>query len=225
MPETTPHQSIVTLLLKRLDIKKFFLRTLSDPSAQLLIVGNLFTIILAIVEGWSAATILWSYWVQSIIIGLFTVIRILVVQLPKTDSRQSDDNFLGRLVVAGFFIFHYGMFHVVYAVFLAAFGLLEKLDMQGMFWMTAIFTVMHAFSFWQNTFHRPDGTDKKENMGQIFMSPYSRIVPMHLTIIFGSIFILAGLDFIAILIFLTLKTLADVIGHQFKHSAQGTEPT
>jgi len=43
--------------------------------------------------------------------------------------------------------------------------------------------------------------------------PYARIIPMHLTIIFG---MLLGKG--AIVLFLTLKTLADMIMHVLEHN-------
>jgi hypothetical protein len=48
----------------------------NDPVVAL-IVANVITIVLAVVEGWSLFTILVIYWVQCLIIGLFTCITIL----------------------------------------------------------------------------------------------------------------------------------------------------
>lgn len=44
--------------------------------------------------------------------------------------------------------------------------------------------------------------------------PYARVIPMHLTIIFGFGF---GSHSFALIIFLILKTVADWIMHEFEH--------
>ena len=61
---------------------------------------------------------------------------------------------------------------------------------------------------------------------EIFFRPYNRIVPMHMTIIFGSILILV-LEFLGIttvtpvlVIFLAVKTYVDIGTHLQKHRQQ-----
>jgi hypothetical protein len=49
--------------------------------------------------------------------------------------------------------------------------------------------------------------------------PYGRIIPMHFTIIFGGWFGAESTG--ALLIFLVLKTLADVIMHMAEHADSG----
>jgi hypothetical protein len=52
---------------------------------------------------------------------------------------------------------------------------------------------------------------------KVMMGPYVRIIPMHLTIIFGGMFILAGAPFIALIIFSVLKTIVDLYMHLREH--------
>ena len=49
-----------------------------ESSAKMLLLSNLFTIFVAILFRWSILTLLWGYWLQSIIIGLFTVVKLLM---------------------------------------------------------------------------------------------------------------------------------------------------
>ena len=91
-----------------------------------LIVANLVTIVLAILGNWDLATVLFIYWSQSIIIGIFTVISILGADNATLASdlnkpiqeRGGTDRFSPRQVwlytcgLAGFLTLHYGLFHV-----------------------------------------------------------------------------------------------------------------
>ena len=50
---------------------------MSAPPAVSLLVANLITIAFAIAGNWDAATAMFIYWVQSVIIGIFAVISLL----------------------------------------------------------------------------------------------------------------------------------------------------
>ena len=59
-------------------------------------------------------------------------------------------------------------------------------------------------------------SERVPNIGTVMFFPYLRIIPMHLTIIFGGMF--AKESTIVLLIFLGLKTFADVLMHVIEHS-------
>lgn len=51
--------------------------------------------------------------------------------------------------------------------------------------------------------------------------PYARIIPMHLTIIFGGMFLYLGIGSVFVLVlFLGLKAVADLIMHIIEHREQ-----
>ena len=62
---------------KFIDFQKNFF---SDISTWSLVISNLITIIFAFVERWNILTIMWIYWIQSMIIGLSNFIRILTLK-------------------------------------------------------------------------------------------------------------------------------------------------
>lgn len=66
------------------------------------------------------------------------------------------------------------------------------------------FLIAHIFSHFNN---RKIDESKKQNLGLLMYYPYARIIPMHFMIMFG-VFINAWL-----ILFLSLKTIADVIMH------------
>ncbi len=179
-----------------------------------LLLANAVTIALALLQDWPLGTVLAVYWFQSVTIGLFTFIRLLGVS-AGTDGRER-----GRgLVLAGFFAVHYGVFHLVYLVFLVSFalaGIYGIGDPLGLAAGCAVFFANHLVSF---LWYLPREEASPE---AIFSEPYARIVPMHLTIIAGVFVSLmvpgaTGMRLV-LLLFLLLKTVADVAAHLKKHA-------
>jgi hypothetical protein len=189
----------------------------ADLSLLSLLGANLFALVLALVEGWALGTLMWIYWAQSVIIGLFNFFRILSLDRFSTEGLRMN----GRLVkptrgtqlqVAFFFLFHYGFFHVIYAVFLASSLTVRGSEGTLLALCIGVFFVNHLFSFGYNLRELRAG---KPNLGYLLFFPYARILPLHLTIVFG--LMLAGGP-LGLLVFLGLKTVADLIMHAVEHS-------
>lgn len=205
--------------------KNNFLRLLfTDLSAWTLLFSNLFVIYIAISEHWPLITIMLAYWCQSIIVGIFNFIRILTlkdfsVENFRISGRNATPGTGTKLFTAFFFAMHYGIFHLVYLLFITS-GMLFgdfsgsaiKVDLSFVAITAGIFFLNHMFSFATN--YAKDSA-KKQNIGKIMFYPYARIIPMHLTILFGGMFF-ANSD--TIILFLGLKTLADLIMHAIEHS-------
>ncbi|MCX6801619.1 MAG: DUF6498-containing protein [Candidatus Diapherotrites archaeon] len=56
------------------------------PTAISLLAANLFTIAIAVTQGWGLLQLLWVYWFQSVIIGVFNYLRILNLKEFSTDN-------------------------------------------------------------------------------------------------------------------------------------------
>ncbi len=201
-----------------------------DASAKVLVLSNLITIFLAVAFNWSVMIILWTYWLQSVIIGFFNFLRILTLKDFSTESYLSNGKPLlsiqaAKFGSAVFFVFHYGFFHLVYAVFLSGFSFASAIFSGTIFFDFGfvvlggiIFFFNHLFSF---LYFRNKPKKIKPNLGKIMMFPYARIIPMHLTIIFGGIFLATGIgSAFVVVLFLSLKTLADLIMHSVEHKEQ-----
>jgi len=217
----------------------------TDPSLTALLLANLFTIVLAIAENWDLATVLFVYWAQSIIIGLFAVIAILScdrttliadMNTPDPDAPKkkiwNEHNIrLYLLVMAGFFCLHYGLFHWGYFAFIVDGGLFGPPDFSnpGVWASCGIFFFNHLYSFLYNRGKERQGV---QYLNGQFFRPYNRIIPMHLTIIFGSIVVLVfellGVPTVlpVLVLFLALKTWMDIRMHLRKHyeAAHPDEP-
>ncbi|MCC6639076.1 hypothetical protein IT409_00790 [Candidatus Falkowbacteria bacterium] len=195
---------------------------LYDPTLWTLIGSNAYTLVMAITQNWGLSMIMWTYWLQSVIIGVFNVARIVSLKEFSTDGVKMNGSPVEntpatKYAMAGFFAIHFGIFHFVYFIFLLAGvpDLFTDAPQGGMNWWlllssTSLFLASHWYSF---VYHKPTST-KKPNIGHVMMFPYARIIPMHFTIIFGAF---AGW---ATPLFLTLKTFADVVMHIVHHAPQ-----
>lgn len=192
-------------------IKKDMLRP--DSTTFSLVGANILVIMLALVFQWEFSSILWAYWAQSIIIGFFTFVRLWV--LDTSGQSKGEITVMGKkreatsgemkIFTSLFFVVHYGAFHLAYLAFI---GSLMKFDWNVIIWSGAIFFFNHLYSFIKH-FKR----DCERKLGQVMFAPYLRIVPMHLTIVFGFIF----LGWFGMIIFMILKTFVDVGMHQLEH--------
>src|SRR3989344_790985 len=59
---------------------------LIDPSTISLVFANILVIFAALFEHWDTATVLWIYWLQSVIIGLFTFVNIITLKDFSTQN-------------------------------------------------------------------------------------------------------------------------------------------
>ena len=204
-----------------------------------LIFANLVTIVLAIFGNWDLATVFFIYWVQSVIIGVFSVFSILSADTAaiRADLQRPIDERGGTekvtpgfarfylCIMAGFFTLHYGLFHLGYFFFIvdsSLFGTVNIAD-PGIWLACGLFFANHLYS---HITYRHAGPKDYRFVNENFFSPYGRIIPMHLTILFGSIIIVAlqllGLTTTlpVLVLFLLLKTYSDMNAHLIKHERE-----
>lgn len=172
----------------------------SDFSLWSLLLVNIITIFVALIQNWSLLNIMWVYWSQSIIIGFFTFIKI---------RRKCSDKYLP---VISFGLYLFG--HLIYLIFLIVAresSLSQQMgDIKNIFSLMITilaFFINHLFSFFYN---------RKEiietNNADILISMLLlRVLPIHLSIILGCIFPRM------LLIFLVIKTIIDASMHIIQH--------
>jgi len=206
-------------------------RIRSSPTALTLLGANILVMIFALALNWSVLQIMWIYLIQSVIIGFFSFLKLLHISF----SSKSVFYIIGGLLGSLFFVVHYGGFHLGYAVFLTLFSVSGGashffVTSQGVNTLfmnllpavllgSAVFFVNHLFSFL--FYLKRTGKSKKtyttKDFNDVMLSPYPRIIPMHLTIIFGGALISFGMPIYALVIFLVLKTIVDLIMHLNEH--------
>ncbi|PKM97087.1 MAG: hypothetical protein CVU79_10110 [Elusimicrobia bacterium HGW-Elusimicrobia-3] len=226
-------------------------------SAYILIGANLLPLGMAAGGDWGVREILPLYWFESAIIGFFNILKILLAgglltgaadgPLRKLKEQRfgglapaafSSLMFAGRLFLAAFFTFHFGMFMLVHGVFL--FGLVlggfkaggDGLGssflpaLLGVKWAVLALFFSHGASFLLNFVG--GGEFRRTNARQCMAQPYSRVVVMHLTIILGA-FASAMFSNTApiMVIFVGLKIFTDVKAHlaeRGKAAGQASQP-
>lgn len=175
------------------------------PSVIALALTNLAILVQAIVMGWGPGTLIWTYWMQ----GLVIVIIAFVFAKQKS-------GFVFLTALLGF-----------YAVFLLAltfpsetasytingspvtadrFTVLKDVIWPAVWINTLLLAVNHTFSYIMNS---RDGSDKKT-----FSKIMLRVMPLHAIIVF-----VAVIPF-PVVVFIVLKTIADIRAHVMEHGAQ-----
>ncbi|MDO9326270.1 MAG: DUF6498-containing protein [Methanoregula sp.] len=209
-----------------------------------LIAANVITIVLAVIQNWDIATVMFIYWVQSLIIGLFTIISLLTavasppitngdgasIQKPLSPFQEKWGFLFFKYGLAAFFAVHYGFFHYAYYFFIVESGIFGQVNFSSpdLYLACGFFFLNHLYSY---RYYRKEPLPGKDTLGEDFVMPYSRIIPMHLTIIFGGIVVLVLQAFgilttlPVLILFLVLKTYADLDMHLKKHNEMMAEPS
>lgn len=189
------------------------------PSSVILLLGaNTVPLLGVLFWDWNLVNVLFPYWAESAAIGFFSILKILIT---KDDTR----GWLIILVIfmkilgCAFFIVHFGGFMAAYGAFLYAIAY-EFLDMKikplELLYVTryalgSLF-LSHGYSFVVNYLikgerHQVKGRDP-------MVEPYKRILVMHLTLVFGTGFIIFyGQPLFLLLLFVILKSGVDLQSH------------
>jgi hypothetical protein len=204
-------------------------------STLALVVSNLIPLGGVLFFDWDIFSIVVLYWAENIIVGLFTIARILVA--AGSPDPKAATNPAARAFLAVFFTIHYGIFTTVHGVFIFALfspdGFIAKAPdpsasdaLQGGFALALLgLFISHAISFITNDLL--GGERLRYSSELAMMRPYPRIIPLHVGIIFGGAaigFLGSPLPLLLCLIF--GKLFLDLSLHRRSHHRlqQGTTP-
>ena len=150
----------------------------TDLSVWSLIISNLIVGVWAVVTKWSFSWMLWTYWIQSVSVGIFWFIRICkftdLVMNPRFKTANRTLNPVGG------FILGYTAFHVILGAIIW-FHLLKDKPTIATFYAGGIFVLNGVFSL----IHNKVPKHKIHNLITSIDFPMMRIFPIHLTIFFG----------------------------------------
>lgn len=179
---------------------------LSNPSLLFLIAGNLFCIWYFERHPDDFATVVWTYWFQSVIVGLFNFLFLLTVKNHDASNLKMETKPVtseNKGCAAWFFLVHYGFFHLAYGVYLLIDFGVRLLDFKLLLIGVVAFfleSILH--------FIRQKQIESRiiSQIRSLFFLPYLRILPMHLMILLP-----AFLGWKPSLLFLVLKMGSDVL--------------
>lgn len=185
-------------------------------SLLVLITVNLFPLYGVVILGWSLFSILFLYWAESFAIGFFTYFKITKSRgTGKVNSSGVPVTNVSASGLPAFFLFHYGLFMFVHLVFIFAFFWPPDFHLSTLV-VIGTFFLSHGLSYWQNFLGNREYA--RFSPEQSMMSPYPRIMVMHLTIIFGAV-ISKSLNSppAALVIMILTKTIIDIYSHLASH--------
>ena len=193
-------------------LKKIF----SNPSIFFLLAGNIYCIWYYESHPQAFTTVIWIYWFQSITIGIFNFLDLLTVKNYDSSNFKVNDKSLitgSKGCTAWFFLFHYGVFHVVYCIFLLVDFGINSVNKMVLLAGVATFFLESIINFIRQKQIERTGTI---NINSMFFLPYLRIIPMHLMILLPVFF-----GWKPSLLFLGLKTGADILSFLLYHHIYG----
>lgn len=192
-----------------------------------LIIANLIPVAGVWIFNWSAKDVFLVYCFETIIIGFFTLLKLLITGLlvrPKdvwqnqgTVSKQPFWLFML------FFLLHYGLFVAVQmGIFFSVSGIGDEhgitfsnffmkwpsLLTNGTYLMLGIFIISYAFRLVSDFIL--SGEYKNSSLGYLMFQPYGRIFIQQVTVILGSMFLTFGAGKIFILVFALIKIFFEV---------------
>lgn len=176
---------------------------------------------------WSLFSVLFFYWLETVVVGLLNIPKMLMAKGKDKaldhalrEAKQSKNSkFIYstlNISIVPLFLFHFGMFVFVHAVFL--FGFYEAVDipLQNIGIAIGVFLVSHGYSFFRNFIGNKEYAHR--SMKQQMMQPYTRVVILHLAILFGAFPLMIFRSSIwAVLILIILKTGIDIVLHLREH--------
>lgn len=145
---------------------------------------NLFLLAGVIAWGWPPGNVFLLFWIENVILGVITVVRIVTAQGPDPQSTSP------AWATALFFTFHYGIFALVHGVFVGviAFGV----GLSVTWWTLGVPTLLIAlrYVFDLTTVWFLGGQRRSVTSGQAFAWPYPRLFVLHIATILGFAFVM-----------------------------------
>lgn len=209
---------------------------LDSVTAYALIAANVIPLVGVALFDWSLALVMVLYWLENVVIGVYTFIKMVFV-ISASGQWQN-------LFKSLFFCVHYGLFCSGHGAILfglleieapdfidASFILLQPLALFQFLDMTfgyalllglAALILSHGFSMFEHFFQR--GEKAIITFNKLMMSPYPRIIILHVAIIGGALLIeTLGSPTYLLVALVVVKIIMDVKLHLREHAKNAAE--
>ncbi len=207
----------------------YWQRALQSPVIMAGFVVDLLPLIAVLTMGWGAFELVLLYWLENVVIGVITLMRILLAGVGKGNI----PSVLAALFMASFFTIHYGGFCLGHgAALLSFFGDvgrysnilgsysrlgdsagMDAINAMGLVGLCVILGAKFIWEFYQHVvqFVR-NGEHIKADIGDEMFAPYGRIVLLHIGIFVGA-FTMAKLGdpMLGILVLILLRAAIGVV--------------
>ncbi len=201
--------------MKRFFDPELFLRTYRDPLAMASFGVDLLPLFAIATLGWDANALVALYWLENLILGGFTILRIIGAGFAKLTNAAL------AIFLVPFFIVHYGMFCFGHGTFLMAFAEQplspsgDLLDPSGplkwaigsgpyMLWFLGVIAVLGLAFFVRDFILR--GEFRRADPAAEMFSPYGRIVTLHVAILLGAVLTFGlGQPMLAVLLLIIIR--------------------
>ena len=192
-------------------------------SLYFLVLANLTPITGIIFLDWDLFTILFFYWLESAIVGIFNIPRMMLANAQSSSVAQEKNvtRTSHKISAVSFFLIHYSGFMAGHGFFI--FELFKPDTMNLTFiWPGVLFlTISHGVSFVINFLFQREY--QKVTISQQMIAPYRRILVMHITIfVCGFLISLLGSPQVTLIILVVFKIVIDIMAHFKEHNKLGT---
>lgn len=205
-----------------------------DPAVVITILAHLWPLGGVLWLGWDVFSLMLLFWLENLVVGLFTLLRIL---------RSRGSGLAERIFVAPFFCIHYGMFCLVHGVFVFALfgppGMADQVIGNGPFpdpvrvgavaaeagLLPALGAILaiHGWRYFID-FLRRGGADAALARKEM-SAPYGRIVVLHVVLLFGGWIVIALGQPLAALGLLVLLKLGLDLGIHARTASELPQPS
>ncbi|HUW18925.1 MAG TPA: DUF6498-containing protein [Sedimentisphaerales bacterium] len=183
----------------------------SDLSFWSLLIANIIAMLWALKKGWSLEVMIWVFFVQNIILGIFWPAKVF-------DSPM-DSWYVRKVSTVGIFLPHYLIMHFLYGLSLYTyFGKEPFAAFKYISIMAGIFLLSEVVSYFaKDSLNRT----RPLSLAEVQLFPYARVVPMHFVVCIGTILLKAGItdSHLIVMCFLLLKAFADVAMYMVERSS------
>ena len=191
-------------------------------TAIFLITANLIPLFGVVYLRWSLNNILFIYWFENIVIGIYAILKILVSKrriehgvIVKTSSGTKE--YKSKIAIIRFFVMHYGLFILGHGLFLT-----NTLRIPLFFIPTLVVPITglflsHGVSYVTHYLAKKEYEHMEVN--KMMWLPYKRVIIMHGAVLLAAIFSLSADVINSIMLFalIFLKTVADLFSHVIEH--------
>nr|WP_239579546.1 DUF6498-containing protein [Microlunatus panaciterrae] len=162
------------------------------------VVMNLVSIVGVVVFGWPAGNIFALFWVENVIIGFWSLIK---VASARGTGGSGVTNFTVNGVprqptsaaLAPFFCLHYGIFCLVHGVFTSIVAFRVGVELNFWFFgFPAILIMIRYLVETLTTWFGRGGQRERVSPGAAMMAPYPRIIVLHLAVILAFMVTMGG---------------------------------